>query len=259
MKKRLTLLLLVVTAAIQVLAQLPVIQDFRGTTAPGWTLGNNTTLTAASGVDSDGSGWLRLTRGNYSELGYAWLNQDFSASSGLVVEFDFVEWSSNFQGADGISLILYDAADGAFTPGTGGGDLGYFNAPGNVFLGVGISGTYPAGFTGSAHSVAVRSSKSSSMSSLAAGSLPSTPLGFGNASSRPTDGNPSNNRRIRVKWSVDDSLLIDLKAGENDFVRIISIGNLSSVLVMNPSAFRIALVGSNGGLTAFHEIRNLIF
>lgn len=258
MKKRLSLLLLITLSSLPILAQLPVVQDFRGTTAPGWTLGNSAFLTAAGGIDGDGSGWLRLTRNNYSEVGYTWLNQDFSSTDGLIVEFDFVEWSSNFQGADGMSLVFYDAADGAFTPGDGGGALGYIDAPGNVFLGVGISGTYPASFTGSAHTVGVRSSKSFSMPSLATGSLPSTNLGFGSAGTRPTDGNPSNNRRIRVKWSVDDSLLIDLKAGEGDFVRIISIGNLSTQLVMNPSSFRIALVGSNGGLTAFHEIRDVI-
>src|ERR1700761_4482203 len=83
-------------------AQFKLQQDFKGTTASGWTLSGSATLTAQS-IDAPGSGWLRLTDIGNAEKGLA-LNDTFSFAGNqpVSIEFNYVSWGGT--GADGMTL-----------------------------------------------------------------------------------------------------------------------------------------------------------
>ena len=118
-------------------AQFKLQQDFKGTTAPGWTLSNSAILTASSSIDAPGSGWLRLTDTGGNEKGAA-INDGFSFAGNLpvVVEFNYVSWGGT--GADGMTLVLFDSSTASPLAGaqTGGG-LGYCGGAGG-YLGIGL-------------------------------------------------------------------------------------------------------------------------
>ncbi|MBN1403109.1 MAG: hypothetical protein JW942_01405 [Opitutales bacterium] len=97
------------------------------------------TLTAATGVDRDGLGWLRLTNDAQHQSGYIRYKGDPIKSEGLTIyaAFDFVHWDSTRSddapngshatvGGDGSSFFIYDADYRYdFHPGAKGGSLGY--------------------------------------------------------------------------------------------------------------------------------------
>ena len=117
-------------------AQFKLQQDFKGTTASGWTLSNSAILTAPS-IDAAGSGWLRLTDTGGTEKGLALNNAfSFAGSVPVTVEFNYVSWGGT--GADGMTLFLYDSATASPMAGalTGGG-LGYCGGAGG-YLAIGI-------------------------------------------------------------------------------------------------------------------------
>ncbi len=101
----------------------PVIESFENSTAPGWVLGGNAVLTATT--EGEGNGWLRLTPAQTSKSGYAFYDEAFSSSQGIVIDFDYASYGGT--GADGITFFLYDGATPAsqFRIGAFGGSLGY--------------------------------------------------------------------------------------------------------------------------------------
>ena len=121
----------------------PVSQCFRDAGAPNWKMqlyssgvaNTNVPLTAASGVDTAGSGWLRLTDNNSAgnESGTAYYNLPINVSQlGIQASFSYTAWGGN--GADGISLFLFDGATtpANFTQGVFGGGLGYCQQGGDT-------------------------------------------------------------------------------------------------------------------------------
>ena len=121
--------LLLMTYVAPATAQFKQQQDFKGTTAPGWTLSNSAILTAPS-IDAAGSGWLRLTDTGGTEKGLALNNAfSFAGSVPVTVEFNYVSWGGT--GADGMTLFLYDSTTASPMAGalTGGG-LGYCGGAG---------------------------------------------------------------------------------------------------------------------------------
>ena len=127
-------LLLLAGGASQVHAQFKVTQSFTGTAAPDWTLTGNAFLTAPS-IDPAGSGWLRLTAAANFEKGVAlYTGGSFAGAQPLVMKFNYVSWGGN--GADGISLFLYDATQNMSGAQNGGG-LGYCQGAGG-YLGIGL-------------------------------------------------------------------------------------------------------------------------
>ncbi len=118
-------------------------ETFTGTSLenPGdWEMGNisyfgekRPYLTAASGEDSDGTGWLRLTENVGNQSGYIRYKGKPVKSEGLTIyaAFDFSHWDSGggespTKSADGTSFYIYDAdyVDN-FHVGGFGGSLGY--------------------------------------------------------------------------------------------------------------------------------------
>jgi hypothetical protein len=98
-------------------------QTFTGTTAPGWVMmGSAATLTASTGTDPVGQGWLRLTNASGDESSFVYDNTAIPSGYGIDVTFKFATWGGT--GADGFALVLFD---GSVTPAAGayGGSLGY--------------------------------------------------------------------------------------------------------------------------------------
>ncbi|WP_148292975.1 hypothetical protein [Comamonas sp. B-9] len=118
------------------LAHADIRESFTGTTAPGWSLAADTSLTAP-GTDADGQGWLRLNGLANGQVGRAlWTGapQSIVANTPLYFEFEYVSWGGG--GADGLVAFFYDASQdmsGALS----GGSLGYCAGAG-AYLGIGL-------------------------------------------------------------------------------------------------------------------------
>ena len=115
-------------------AQFKLQQTFTGTAAPGWTLSGNAFLTAPS-IDPDGQGWLRLTDANQAERGLALdTAETFTGNVPVTIRFSYVSWGGD--GADGITVFLYDSTQDMSGAANGGG-LGYCGGAGG-YLGIGL-------------------------------------------------------------------------------------------------------------------------
>ncbi len=114
--------------------------------ASGWVLGgnpNSAVLTASNGTDPVGSGWLRITNNSGQQTGFAYNTTTFDLSAGVLIQFDYAAWGGN--GADGISVFLFDAGVSPFNIGAFGGSLGYAQkntAQGGDTTAPGVSGGY---------------------------------------------------------------------------------------------------------------------
>ena len=100
-------------------------EPMTGVSSPGWVIGGSAYLTASTGVDTAGDGWLRITEPLTNQSGFAFFDSPFDISTGVVIQFDYATWGGN--GADGYSVFLFDGSYDAmtFAPGASGGSLGY--------------------------------------------------------------------------------------------------------------------------------------
>lgn len=129
-----------------VFSQFTLTNTFRTNDATGLKIGDNATLTAATGVDPNGSGWLRLTNGSANQKGYMYTQDSFPTTLGVLADFEYVSWRSSndgYLGADGLTFFLFDGkiTDANFKLGGYGGSLGYatYSNPANT---TGLSGGY---------------------------------------------------------------------------------------------------------------------
>lgn len=118
------------------IAQFTFKDDFKNNTAPNVVIGGiggaNGTAYLTSGIDDPlGAGWLRLTKAATNQGGYAYVAQSFPSTLGIVMDFEYKMWrnvADFYNGADGIGVFLFDAADvqtNGFRLGAYGGALGY--------------------------------------------------------------------------------------------------------------------------------------
>lgn len=129
------------------LAQFTITNPLKTKDAAGLKIGDNAYLTAVTGADINGNGWLRLTESKINQKGYMYVMQGFPTSLGVTADFEYVQWrdvsDGTFYGADGFSVFLFDAAvnDTDFKLGGYGGSLGYatYSTPANT---TGLSGGY---------------------------------------------------------------------------------------------------------------------
>jgi hypothetical protein len=129
-------------------AQFPYAESFQNATASNMVIAGSAKLTAATGTDPVGQGYLRLTDNSVNNVGYAYCQQSFPSTYGISASFEFFMWKSDALGynqADGISFFLYDASLNSFRPGGTGGSLGYANyytTPGMAkgYLGIALDG-----------------------------------------------------------------------------------------------------------------------
>lgn len=261
-------------------------QTFTGTTAPGWTLGGTgftPVLTAAQGIDPNGSGWLRLTSSAGNESTYAYNSTAFAATSdgvGTTIAAKFSYASYNGSGADGITFFLAAApANGStFTPGAYGGSLGYAqktlagggeaNIPGmsGGYIGLGIDefGNY-AGATegriggvgttlaGYPNEISVRGPGSgyNGYEYLGGTGALGTQLAFPTSTTRPTGNNA---RTFEITISATNQLTVYMQVGAGPMTSLYSI-DLSGYA--RPDNLIMGFTGSTGGATDIHEIQGL--
>ena len=122
---RCALAALALAAAPAARAQFPITESFMNSTAPGWLILGNASLTGG-GVDPAGAGWLRLTGLTTNQAGSAIYNTAFASTSGIAVTFDYADYGGTAgQDADGFSFYLIDGSVTSPTVGSSGGPLGY--------------------------------------------------------------------------------------------------------------------------------------
>ena len=249
-------------------------------TAPGWVIGGTAFLTASTGVDPAGSGWLRLTDPGNDEAGFAFLDSPFDISQGAVIQFDYATWGGT--GADGYSIYLFDGSynSSTFSAGASGGSLGYAQKtvapldPGlsGGYIGVGIDefGNYSnptegriGGPGAQANEVGVRGPYNHPSGAYywlgGSGSLAQS-LAFNNQGYRPIQTG-SQYRKVIIYLTpvaAPNYLRVDtyLQFGYNQPLTPVVTGIMVGRPV--PASVKIGYAASTGGSTNYHEIRNLV-
>ncbi len=274
-------------------AQLPYFQSFKETTANNIQFGGAPTavLTAASGIDAPGNGYLRLTNGLVNQKGYIYGTDNFTTNQGLSISFEYFTYGGS--GADGICFFLFDATASPFNIGGFGGSLGYaqFNLTNPVspgvskgYIGVALDefGNFPnpregrqggivgPGFYGiSSKSVAIRGKGDGAaqvpnnyryLTSVTASSKGVDLVDDGAATMRTPDSTQLGYRKAFV------DLQPNVNGGYNVSVRIKVGGTPTKTTTvidsyyypdLAPALVRYGISSSTGDLTNFHEIRNL--
>ncbi|MCA8829810.1 Ig-like domain-containing protein [Hymenobacter pini] len=261
-------------------AQFPRVESFKNntTSGTGFRLGGTpgaAVLTAASGVDANGDGYLRLTSNANDQSGFAIDNASFPAPSGFSISFEFFSYGGN--GADGFSVFLIDADKtpaASFTSGASGGSLGYAqktvspisNGVPNGYVGIGIDefGNFAnpsegrVGGPGSRpDAVSLRgpgNGRSNTDYPYLAGSG-TLPFSLDVATPRAQQGTADFRRAyIDVIPQPDGTYQITVRIQHGNAVATA----VDRVTVSTPpSNLRIGFSGSTGSNNNFHEIRNL--
>jgi len=242
--------------------------------SPNLIIGNNAALTAASGIDPAGQGWLRLTNA-IGQSGYCYIDKNIPSGLGVLAEFEFKAWSTSYDpNADGFSMFLFDAnyGPGTFSIGSPGGALGYIGVSGG-YIGIGldefgnnsnplaISDVSAPGFTSQAITVRAPTSQNNvyltgTGANLANTPLAGTALGFGYSGT----GRPADNvyyRKVRITVAPIGGLyqiIVALQTSPS--------GTMTNVLTTTtatppPANLKIGFAASTGSYWANHEIRNL--
>ncbi|MEI7941494.1 MAG: hypothetical protein WCK27_32855, partial [Verrucomicrobiota bacterium] len=235
---------------------------------------NTALLTAASGIDTAGNGWLRLTDTNTYLAGYAlYTNAIPSTNSSIFVSLDMAIWSRyGGSSADGLVLFFYDASV-PFKLGASGGSLGYAQKTGVAgmgggYLGLGVDefGNYSnpnegriggPGAIGNAIAVRGPGSGVSGYRYIAGtgdGITPrlATRFYFPNDVVRPTGS--TNAQHLEVLLSPNNQLTVHLRQGTNaQFLCFVA--DLSTYT--RPSNLRLGFTAGTGGNAAFHELQNV--
>ncbi len=259
-------------------------------TAPNWVIGGSAYLTASSGLDPVGSGWLRLTEVAGNQAGFAFLDSAFDISQGAVIQFDYVTWGGagdggfgcGTTGADGYSIYLFDGSYGpsTFSVGASGGSLGYDKktvAPVHAgltggYIGVGIDewGNFSnptegrlGGPGGRCNAVAVRGPfdhPSGAYYYIGGTASNVSQLAFPGQVFRPGQTGPQYRKVVIYMTPVaaPNYLRIDvyLQEGYNQpYTQV-----LNGLLVGRPvpASVKVGYAASTGGSTNNHEIRNLV-
>ncbi len=246
--------------------------------APGWVMGGSAYLTASTGVDSAGSGWLRLTEPAANQAGFAMLDSSFDISQGVVIQFEYATWGGN--GADGYSIFLFDGSYDAstFAVGASGGSLGYDKktvAPVHAgltggYIGVGIDeyGNFSnptEGRSGGpglrANSVAVRGpfNHPTAPYYYIGGTAANVGTLWFNQAYRPVQTGSAYRKVVIYLTPVaaPNYMRVDvyLQFGYNQPLTQVLTGLNTGVQI--PTTVKVGYAASTGGSTNYHEIRNL--
>jgi len=246
-------------------------EDFKNSTAPGWTLYGHAVLTGNGVIDPAGDGWLRLTSNSNYQAGSALYNTAFSSTEGVNIEFDYATYGGN--GADGFTFYLIDGATVTPTLGSSGGSLGYSwdsyqKNPGvtNGYVGIGFDehGNFATTSFGSctdgcpsrvANQVIIRGSGSLYGSNYSTGFNYLT-----RAAAVIGTTNRAGAKKVRINITPAPTVEITVQVDHGSgFVTIIDSYDLTSASgqVAIPDTFKMGFSGSTGGLNNYHEIRNL--
>jgi hypothetical protein len=258
-----------------------IFTPFTGTSVSGWTINGGATLTAATGVDPAGQGWLRLTENQQDQSATATYDTAFPSAGGLQITFQYATWGkTGGNGADGIVMYLIDGSVTSPTIGAYGGSLGYSSntstwgtAPGVTkgYVGIGFDEfgnfsfdeygggcTVPCGFN--KNYVAVRGAGNL----LDDASSANTPLNeFSLLASVPvtaietgaTDRGNIATVRITITPAPDPTITVerDTGSGYATIINALSLAGNGAV----PATFKLGFSSSTGGENNFHEVRML--
>jgi uncharacterized repeat protein (TIGR01451 family) len=262
-------------------AQAAIVNEpMTGATAPGWVIGGSAYLSASTGVDPAGDGWLRLTEPLGNQSGFAFFDAPFDISQGVVISFDYVTWGGN--GADGYSVFLFDGSYDAstFSAGASGGSLGYAQktvAPLDAgltggYIGIGIDefGNYSNPTEGriggpglQVNEVGVRGPfdhPSGNYFWLGGSGTLAQQLAFNNQLYRPLQ-TTAQYRKVVIKLTpvaAPTYLRVDtyVQFGFNQPLTAVVTGLSTSRPI--PPSVKIGYAASTGGQNNYHEIRNLL-
>lgn len=243
-------------------------EDFKCSTAYGWTLAGSAYLTDGRiAGDANCNGWLRLTDNANSQAGYAIYNQPFPSTDHVVVRFKYAAYGGN--GADGITFFLLDGKTDKPLIGAKGGALGYSwrgkNEPGltNAYVGIGIDewGNFSdKGHGGSGpgrkpHSITIRGSGNGIQ-----GYNYLTHVQLTNAPYKTNIDGVTRDKAREVEMSIIENkatVKIDFQDGKG-FQTIIKDFDLNiKGQAPLPPTFKMGFSGGTGGSKNVHEIRGL--
>ena len=251
--------------------QVLVEESFSETTAPGFLILSDATLTANT-VDSPGTGWLRLTglsSPSGTGVGGAIYDTAFASTNGIQVTFDYATYGGN--GADGLTFFLIDGSTTNPALGTGGGALGYAgtsdgSSPGvtNGYIGLALDefGNFAGPGAGSCNEIPCNGGVGVS---IRGSGDTNDPNGFNLLSYTPFSvptGSRAGARPVRLTITpapaVTLTLEIDSGSGFQTIVNALDITSANfSTQAPIPPTFKLGFAGSIGGLNNIHEIRNL--
>ena len=277
-------------------AQFTITNSLKTNDAAGLKIGDNATLTAATGVDPNGSGWLRLTNASGNQKGFMYVSQPFGTGLGIIADFEYLTWrntaDTTYLGADGFSVYLFNGTvtDANFKLGGYGGSLGYatLNNPVTAgltggYLGIGFDefGNYSVASEGRnggtaavvPNAVVLRGPTATSNSNPY---LTRTELGLRGGTANEirarneidyntvTTTRPAPSvfyRRVQIYVTkTGANYLVTVrwrKQNENTFTNILSY-TLSGTTYPLPATLKLGFAASTGGGFNFHEIRNIL-
>jgi gliding motility-associated-like protein len=239
-------------------------------------------------------GVLRLTDAQLEQNGYIYIDIPFPSAFGIKTSFEFFVYGGN--GADGLTVFLFDAAVSNFSPGGFGGSLGYAQRGQNpgltgAYLGIGldsfgnfgnsgegkIGGFFGGGDALYPNSIVVRGNGSGLTgyqfvtgkwtNNAGEFSLPAAdrfPLESGGAGSqRVTDPNIPGYRKLFIDMEphpggIGYSISVDLMVTTSPGnPRMVKVFDKTDYIFEAPENLKIGFAASTGGQTNIHEIRNL--
>ncbi len=248
---------LFVRVASATTASFPITQSFTGSSASDWVLGGSATLTGDGSTDPSGSGWLRLTSNATYQAGYAYYDQPFSASLGVMIEFDYAAYDGT--GADGASFFLFDGATTSFNVGAAGGGLGYaqksssVNGVSNGYVGIGLDeyGNFANPGDGRTDGPG---SRPNYVGVRGAGNGTTGYAWVDGAASTLFTGNRSAGIHVRMYLTPDKKITVQIKTASQGYTTVINQAQLSGT---PPATYKLGFAASTGGSTNYHEVRNL--
>lgn len=300
MNKKYTLLIILLMGFINanLFAQFTITNPLTTNSSAGLRIGGDAYLTAANGIDPNGSGWLRLTEAKTQKEGFMYVTQGFPTTLGVIADFEYKAWrdvSENFFGADGFSVFLFDAniTESNFKLGGFGGSLGYatYSVPANTtglsggYLGIGLDeyGNYSrasenrnGGMSAAVpNAIVLRGPTNSTYSNS---NIYLTGVGIGDRTGSAND--------IRSRNEIDYNTIVATRPPDNVFYRRVQViitktatdylvtvkwkkeNETSFTTLLNytlsasqypiPSNLKLGFAASTGGGFNYHEIRNII-
>lgn len=279
-------------------AQFPYVESFRNSTAQGIIFGGSPSAFLTAGgssydvstsshlgtpIDPNGNGYLRLTSNIQNQKGYVVNTTNFPSVNGLSINFEYYIYGGN--GADGISLFLFDANASPFVIGGFGGSLGYAQittttpiSPGvsNGYLAIGLdeygnfsnptegrqggSGFKPGSVTlrGKGNGAGLTAGNYSYLTSQQTSNL-GFPL-VGDGGQRQPDSTNNGYRRVNMELAPNPNggynITVNITRGGSSPVTTKVIDNYYYAEIA-PANLRYGFASSTGFQTNFHEIRQI--
>jgi hypothetical protein len=273
---------------IDLSAQFPYFESFANANAPGLHVSGAAKLTAATGADLPGEGYLRLNENIVNSVGYVYNEEAFPSQYGLTVSFDFFSWKSDANSinqADGMTFFLFDASVNSFRPGGSGGSLGYAQyyttagmARGYIGISIDDYGNFSSASDGNKNggpgqqrgSIAIRGPGNGTgagqyiyQTGVITANAPYN-AGFTGFKQRYPDSTNVNFRRLKViltpgstlGTSVGYTVTVIMYKGGAPVTPVTLINNFDYPFAA-PANLKFGLASSTGSITNFHEIRNL--